>query len=510
MTGIGSRVRAVAGASALVFLAAACGTTVPHDQRVAAQSRSGSEFASGSADAEVPEEVSDTTLPAESAAGEAVVAAGGAAAPTPSGGGVGAAGAATARQVSVAPGTRGVTDTSLKIGILDYNTAAGNAINLATGGGEVAEEGALNNRQTYEAVIEYVNRKGGLAGRKIVPVFVPQDVAQYATASGRQREQQRACDAFTQDHQVFAIQGAGATEELMQDCAVRNKTLLLASRIQSYPDQKRFAAISDYWYAPHGFVAERRERGLAFELLAQGFFTKGAKVALMIEDRPGIRSGVSAAKRVLQEAGVQVAHEIVYPDFLTSPWETYILQLQQRGVTHVVMSATSGASQSTRSMMQAAENQRFRPRWGIATDNRPKDLFGSNAPREQLANTQGMGWSGAEDIQVRLEDSRAGAECLQAVPKGTAEDRHVACDLVFFLRSVFERIQVISPAGFARAAESLGTGYVGQYTHGGVSRFGPGRHDGVEVVRAFAFDDRCGQEGASCFKYVNGAHPLKW
>jgi hypothetical protein len=212
---------------------------------------------------------------------------------------------------------------------------------------------------------------------------------------------------------------------------------------------------------------------------------------------------------VLEGAGIDVALEIVYPDFLASPWDTYILQLQSRGVTHVVMSASSGASQSVRSMMQAAESQRWRPKWGIATDNRPKDLFISNAPREQLANTTGMGWSAAEDIDIAAEVSGPNAQCRQIVPKGGAESRRVACELYFFLKAAFDRMDVISVPAFARAVESLGTGYVGQFTFNGVTRFGPGRHDGPELVRTFAFDPRCGQEGAACFRYVGAPHAMK-
>ena len=413
------------------------------------------------------------------------------------------------RFIPVAPGTHGVTDTTIKVGILEYNTTESNAVNAATGGGGVHQEGALTGRQVSDAVVEWFNAHGGLAGRAIQPVYVDQSVIQYATASGRQREQQRACDAFTQDEHVFFINGAGATEELMVDCAARTQTPIMANRIQVYPDEQRFASVADYWYAPHGFVAEHRERALANELVAQGFFTPGARVALMIEDRPGIRNGVEhGAKPVLQAAGVNIVSEVVYPDFLASPWDTYILQFQTNDVTHIVMSATSGASQSTRSMMTAAENQGFRPRWGIATDNRPKDLFVSDAPREQLANTQGMGWSAPEDIDVELEASATDVLCGQIVPNSTTESRRPFCELFFFLRAAFDRMDEISPAAFARAVESLDNGYVGLFTLNGATRFGPGRHDGPDLAQAMYFDDRCGQEGAPCFKYVGEPHPM--
>jgi hypothetical protein len=504
------------GGLAALVLVAACGSTVPHDQRLAAEragTGTGGEAVGVTGDAEleaVPGTDAGVTTPADVATtGPATATGAGVTTGSGSTAGAPAAARATGGRIPVAPGTPGVSDTAIKIGILEYDSAAGDAINLATGGGDVNGESSMTGRQVYEAVAEYMNARGGLAGRKIQPVFVAQDVSQYATPSGRQREQQRACDAFTQDHKVFFMNGAGATEELMVDCAARHRTPIMASRIQVYPDERRFAAVAPYWYAPHGFTAEHRERGLAHELLANGFFGRGAKVGLLIEDRPGIRTGVARAKQVLEGAGIDIAAEIVYPDFLASPWDTYILQLQARGVTHVVMSATSGASQSARSMMQAAESQRWRPKWGIATDNRPKDLFVSNAPREQLANTWGMGWSAAEDIDIAAEVSGPNAQCRQIVPKGGAESRRVACELYFFLKAAFDRMTVISAPAFARAVESLGTSYVGQFTINGMTRFGPGRHDGPELVRTFTFDPRCGQEGAACFRYVGPPHPMK-
>jgi hypothetical protein len=163
-------------------------------------------------------------------------------------------------------------------------------------------------------------------------------------------------------------------------------------------------------------------------------------------------------------------------------------------------------------MMEKAESGDFHPRWGIATDNRPKDLFSQNAPVSQLQRTQGMGWSQSEDIDlISARDnisSSADALCRQIVPKTNGEDRRAQCEFFFFLKAVFDRMTVVSPGGFAQAAESMGTGYVGLFTLNGLTRFGPGRHDGPETIQAFAFDPRCG-EAAPCFKYVSPPHAMK-
>jgi hypothetical protein len=288
-----------------IALSAACGTTVPRDARLAGPSRAGTidasdpEFATGG----------DANLPGDSGS-----LSGGNRANTvtsvtrPTGGTtpVGNAADSGSRTVRVASGTPGVTDREIRVGIPVFDTSATNAADRAQGAtGERHEEAALTGRAMYDKVIAYVNNQGGLAGRKIVPVYADQDVLQYATPAGRQREQQRGCATFTEDQPVFAINGAGATEELWLDCAQRANTVFVANRVQVYPDRQRFQSIAKYWYSPHGLLAENREGGLAHELLAQGFFTPGAKVALMIENRPGIRAGVErGTKPVLSAAGV--------------------------------------------------------------------------------------------------------------------------------------------------------------------------------------------------------------
>jgi hypothetical protein len=499
-----ARRRVLVGALGTVWLlVAACGTTVPADQRVAAGSRSGG---TGLEVLDGPGDTTDTTLATSVQVGSTATGPGGGAANRP-----GAAPDVPPKQpgglAPIAPGTHGVTDTTVEVGLMEFDPTESNAVNRATGGGNLNAEDAMTGRQMDAEIVKYINAHGGFGGRKVVPVYAQQSVVQYATASGRQRQQQQACDTLTQDHHVFFMSGAGATEELMIDCAVRTKTPIMANRIMVYPSAQ--VATSPYWWAPNGLFGEHRERALANELIDQGFFTKSARVAIMVEDRPGIRAGVARGmKPALQRAGVNVVQEIVYPDFLASPWDTYILTLKQLQVTHIVMSATSGASQSTRSMMQAAESGDFRPRWGIATDNRPKDLIIQNAPVAQLKQAQGMGWSQDEDITEAGTTSSANALCRQILPRGEPQNARASCEFLFFLKAVFDRMTVVSPEGFAQAAEAMGTGYVGQFTLNGLTRFGPGRHDGPETIQAFAFDPRC-SESAPCFRYVSPPHPMK-
>ena len=86
---------------------------------------------------------------------------------------------------------QGVTPTSIKLGITYLDAAAiQNIVNIDPGNYQVA----------YTALIDQINAKGGINGRKIVPVFEPIDPIGTAPAA-------TACTTLTEDDKVFAVLG---------------------------------------------------------------------------------------------------------------------------------------------------------------------------------------------------------------------------------------------------------------------------------------------------------------
>ncbi len=86
---------------------------------------------------------------------------------------------------------QGVTPTSIKLGITYLDASAiKNIVNIDPGNYQVA----------YTALIRQINAKGGINGRKIVPVFEPIDPIGTASAA-------TACTALTEDDKVFAVIG---------------------------------------------------------------------------------------------------------------------------------------------------------------------------------------------------------------------------------------------------------------------------------------------------------------
>lgn len=362
--------------------------------------------------------------------------------------------------------------------------------------------------EATQAAVDAVNGMGGIAGRKIEPVVYSYNIANFTSASGRQQEAQRACALWTEDKPVFAFDGSAGTESITAECAAKSKTPWIPTGYHLALSQRHFDSMSNYFYSPRSFIADRRERAMAKFLLAHGFIPKGAKVALLIEDKPDTREGVERGmKPVLEAAGIKPL-EIVFPDFISSPWANYVLQLKTAGVTHVVWANISAPALSAVLMMRAAQDQQYRPKWAMGSDMQGASMVATGAPEEQMANTSGMGWQYAfdtgDDTKPQSDHARICSEALKkrGQPPGNAAGQG-RCEFLMFLRSALALAPEVSPAGLAAGVAKLAGTFGSTATIGGATNFGPGRHDGVSAVRPFAYDP-----GKKQFQYTGGPEPV--
>src|SRR5205823_2246990 len=121
-------------------------------------------------------------------------------------------------------------------------------------------------------------------------------------------------------------------------------------------DRQRFGDIGPWWYRPNWISGDRREEAMVARLVAQKFFTPGAKVGIMVEDKPSYRRAVNnGLKPALARAGVRVVSEIAWPDQVSSPWDNYVLQFRTAGVTHVIWSGCGCSTSPVGLFMRSAE-----------------------------------------------------------------------------------------------------------------------------------------------------------
>lgn len=404
---------------------------------------------------------------------------------------------ATSGVIPAGEGARGVTDDTITVGMVRLAALEGEDDAANVGASYDVPDGA-DQEDAISAVVDHINATGGIGGRTVEVVFYYYDINSFFTPQGRIRENQAACATFTEDNEVFVFSGDNITEEEMIDCArVSGIPMIAAGSSQAYPAEATIAGMTDLWYAPSGFTADRRERTVGSVLAASGFFGDGAKVAILTLDRPGVEAGVDAGLLpALKEAGIEPEVTIAFPDILESPWPNYILQLQDAGITHVVMSGSNGGALPLISLMQAADEQQYHPKWGLGSDNAPSDLVSSDVPAAQLENVTGVGWMPFKDVASTDAESSTGEQCdeiMSAVGQPTGPFNYAPCDFFFFLRAAVDASDELSPSGLARGVAALADSYPSAFSLGGRALFSADRHDGAGVeVRLVTYDQACG------------------
>ncbi|MEA3020527.1 MAG: hypothetical protein QOI47_2051 [Actinomycetota bacterium] len=430
----------------------------------------------------------------------------GSGAATAAGSGAGAAGFLPAGK-----GVHGVTDKVIQVGIPTMDYAAVADAGFAPGGGSNSQ---IDDSFAVKAATDWINGHGGIAGRKLQVVEYRVDVRTESTASGRQQQDAMACSSFTQDHHVFAMSGDNMTEDNYLECAKQSQTPAVFSSIgNTAPSSSRLASMTNYWYAPTGFVADRREHAMAKFVLQQKFLKPGDTFALITQDLPSIREAVDKQmKPVLKAAGLTPAAEVVYSDGLSNDWNTRILQFQQHvpPVTKIVFSATTQDMFAAYAFMRAAESQNYHPDYALGSDEHPNQLnLGTSA--NQLAHVFAMGWMPWSDVGDSTDLTASTHECAQAMTAegiSASPPNYASCEFLFFLRNAFKYAPELSAAGLAAGVAKMGGSYSPVFARS--ARYGAGRHDGADQVRELRYGvqpQACGGSSA-CLHYTTGPFPV--
>jgi ABC-type branched-subunit amino acid transport system substrate-binding protein len=360
-----------------------------------------------------------------------------------------------------------------------------------------------NTKNQVKALVDYINAQGGLAGRKIEPILYQVPTAN--TGNNAQTE----CAHFTQDHKVFAVIGAGAGSSVaLITCLAKANTIY----IDGYGSLNEATArtLRGYWYDPADFVLDRFARLYVDQLVALGFFTKQAKIGLLTYDDPRFRDVVTRVlKPALAAHGLEVADEALYSTSgYASQSPAFVLKFQTEGITHV-LNLVAGVVVF---FQQAAENQRYRPRYALSSRDGPGSFVQVLAPPAQLLSSLGIGWQPFADVDLAHSpgDVSPNQALCRQIMKRAGEDvtnggvlvvtgRY--CETSFFLRTALGRAESVTPAGLNRAVSQLGSAYLPVTTF--KTYFASQRPDGPAQIRPFAFSGDC-----TCFQYSGGKRDL--
>jgi ABC-type branched-subunit amino acid transport system substrate-binding protein len=405
----------------------------------------------------------------------------------------------------------GVTSTEIRIG---YGTQK-DADQAAVAYGLQAVFGDQEGQA--RAIADDINRHGGVLGRKLVLVFHDDKTANDtanpdATATAQ-------CADWTQDHPVFAGINivANRNRPSFFGCMANAHTPVLYSDLDSHSraDLQKFAP---YLYAPGVATLERYVPTWIERLSARGYFTgwntasgsagnAPVKVGVPYTDNDIGRRYFAAVKSALAAAGRRVDDSFAFAaddGTALSQIPQVILRFRRNGITHVLL------PQSAYLVTPVAEQQGYRPRYGLTTLDGLASVTTTTSPEAQLNGALGVGWFPASDVDASHSPGPVSANetrCRKVMADAgfattdplTLTVQLINCDLFLMLSDALNRAGTISATALQRGAAALGNGFPPVFTF--VERYGPGRYDGAAAARDIAYDNGC-----NCFTFLDATN----
>ena len=518
------RRRASVSLFAAVLLSAACGSTVQmtSDQSVTGGDQ-GLNGTSSSVGATGTTGASLSAPGSADATGNANAVGGG----TSTGGSV-AGGTSGGSSSGPVPGTSGgalangpgVTDKEIRFGLL-YDRNAG-AVNQATGAGGLSSG---DSKADEAAVIDDINAHGGVAGRKLVPVYATLDSESAQTVD----EQYAAvCQTFIRDTPVFAASGPGPVSYL--DCMKKAGLAVLDDDLpafgqaeftqhpnlieQGYPNLDRLAAfhvaplVAQKYFTPWNTTTGT---AAATGTVKVGVLTFDSKIFTHAVDGylvPSLRKlGYDPIVERITDA--QTAGDIGGEAAAIKSAE---LTFASRGVTHVIVfEEKAGVSEL---FLQAARSQSYYPRYAVNSSNGPQALLSAGLMTTQQAHgAVGYGWLPNLDLlpaqnpdngRYATPERRHCAAVMKShhisFDSSNAQGiGYIACTELYLLKAALDRTPShVTLSTFLQAISSLGSSYQPAGGLGPVSQtFAPGRNDPQDSAYDMSYDDKLG-----CFVYT--------
>ena len=321
-----------------------------------------------------------------------------------------------------------------------------------------------DDRQISEAMVAWLNKNGGIAGRKVVPIH-----HQTPSTSGTWASQaQAACATFGEDNKVVvAVSGFVGGSDAMSGCMAAKKIAYVESNIWGF-SAADFSRLRDIMYQPGRMNADRWSRIYVDGLQSAGFFERNSKLGLLRVDAPTYTHlADDVVKPRLTQIGVKLEKEVVVltpqgiDDFgrLGAAISNAILQFRQAGVTHLMFLEPAGTLPFF--FMPAAESQGYRPRYGPSAADIP-DTQAAQVPAEQLHPAPlAVGWMPASDVgNSRHPGGNAIWDQCTKILGDAGIPREVSgiytvgrCDALLFWKTVLERASSWTLAGFAHRSK---------------------------------------------------------
>ena len=502
----------------------ACGSTA----QVAGQQTDGLSGATGDGGQDAASSSSMGALPGGSSSSTT---SGGSSGGTGGGAGTTSTGAASGTSSGLSrpgmPDTQGIGVTATKIYVGVTYTVNVDSAQKAIGADGLTSG---NERADAQAVIDEINAHGGVAGRKLVPVWATYDAE---TTETRASQDQAACSTLTEDNKVFAVAGVGLSDTLPA-CLRKAGVLQVEGGVLISSDKQRFSDFPQLFditgLSQDRMMAEQVRAWQRLDYFSGWDTTLGrpgsakAKLGIVAYDDPTWRRPMS---KVLLPALARAGHAVDPNDiaYIHVPASTAEnggsfnqisnaeLRFRRDGVTHAIILDAGGGL--TLLFGKDANTQRYYPRLGLNSGAGMQGLYDAKEfDAKMLTGAMGLGWDPAIDLSAAKADTFATAatrRCYQVMKQRTGQtfDSTNAASIAL---TYCDEINLIAAAAAGAgptinlrpataAVERLGSGFPSAAL--AATYLGPGRHDALEIGYDMVWDSGC-----TCAAYRDRGHRI--
>ncbi len=397
------------------------------------------------------------------------------------------------------PGAKQVS-TPVTIGI-DYQEAgAANSFFRAYG----VDAGAADPASQAQAVAEWINQRGGIGGRRLELQMRRYDFY---------RERLSVLDAATCNvfSKAIADVDRHASTDILIPCLAK-KGVPTFVNAQSSPAIGDFNRYPGLLYSSGSAAIDRPQGAYIRGLKAAGFFARGTRVGVLRSTGlPQLDHAHNALRGALTNEGIKVVADVPVStedvaSFLVTETNA-MLKMRSARVDRIVAVDENGVVLGQ--FMRNAENQRYRPLYGVNSIASPQFLA-RETPLRQLRGAIGVGWSPLVDVPGGSDaDNPVRDQCDQIfrafkvavgdrTPFGHYTAYHV-CDSVLLIAAAVAQSGDASVGGLRRGIDKVGPRWTSPLALG--TSLGNGRADGAARWRMLRFGDDC-----RCFRYDGPEH----
>jgi hypothetical protein len=369
-----------------------------------------------------------------------------------------------------------------------------------------------------KAVVDYMNKHGGIAGRQIAATFYKED-----SAGDQNTEGQKACQALTQDSKMDIVVSLGDLGGDVLPSCLRQQGVALINAVSWAADHVAIQHNPNE-LLPNAIPLDTSVGALIRQASARGFLKSGDKLGLLVENCPwGPRIVSNTVMPVAKQLGVsidQASYQCItniVSDLgpVSQAMQSASTKFKIDNVTHVMAISSAEAFVMTQ-FSNDAQQQKYSPKYIVSSqaypyqDTAPDAIvkYSSDAP----ANMLGLGYIPLLDVGPAARPATAGqknaqATCAKADPQmgqvgrnndgnkpGKYFDEAVffsQCDTLYVTKALLEangvrfRISDVT-AGF-RAV--LARGMPSSLLSGGsFEPVGGSSQVGADTLRPFAYD----------------------